>query len=65
MSGMRGEGRCLREGVCVYIWLSHFLIQQKLMQHCKEILLQLKKKKRMLVASEAREDGKNRQESLA
>ena len=49
----------------MYIWLIHFLIQQKLMQHCKEILLQLKKKKRMLVASEAREDGKNRQESLA
>lgn len=35
------------------------------MQHCKEILLQFKKINETLVASEAREDGKNRQESLA
>ena len=36
-----------------------------LMQHYKAILLQLKKKKRTFVASEARDDGKSRQESLA
>ena len=27
-------------GICVYIWLIHFVIQQKLTQHCKAIILQ-------------------------
>ena len=30
--------------LCVYISLNHFAIQQKLIQHCKSIILQLKKK---------------------
>ena len=32
-------------GIYVYISLTHFLVQQKLTQHCKAIILQLKKKK--------------------
>ena len=31
--------------LCVYIWLIHFVVQQKLTQHCKAIIiLQFKKK---------------------
>ena len=29
-----------REGICVYIELIHFIVQQKLSQHCKAILFQ-------------------------
>ena len=28
-----------REGIYVYIWLSHFVVQQKLTQHYKAITL--------------------------
>ena len=28
-----------REGVCVYIWVIHVVVQQKLTQHCKAIIL--------------------------
>ena len=31
--------------LCVYVSLNHFAIQQKLTQHCKSTILQLKKKK--------------------
>ena len=27
-------------GICVYVELTHFVIQQKLTQHCKAIILQ-------------------------
>ena len=27
-------------GIYVYIWLIHFVVQQKLTQHCKAIILQ-------------------------
>ena len=40
-------GRLKREGTCVYIQLIHVVIQQKGVQHCKTIILQLKKKKRV------------------
>ena len=30
--------------LCVYVSLNHFAIQQKLIQHCKSTILQLKKK---------------------
>ena len=40
-----GGGRSKREGIQVYIQLIHFIVQQKLTQHCKAILLQLKKGK--------------------
>ena len=36
-------GRSKREGIYVYIQLIHFGVQQKLTQHCKAIILQLKK----------------------
>ena len=32
--------------VCVHTKLSHFVVHQKLTQHCKSTTLQLKKKKR-------------------
>ena len=38
-------GRLQREGIYVYIELIHFVVQQKLTQHCKAIILQFKKKK--------------------
>ena len=40
----REGGREMQEGgdmeIYVYIWLIHFVIQQKLSQHCKAIILQ-------------------------
>ena len=41
-SGVAGRSR--REGICVYIQLFHFIVQQKLTWHCKAIILQLKNK---------------------
>ena len=32
-------GRLRREGTYVYIWLIHFVVQQKLTQHCKATIL--------------------------
>ena len=45
MGGMvgRGWGRSKREGIYVYIGLIHFVVQQKLTQHCKAIIPQLNK----------------------
>ena len=52
-SGLRGhlEGwgggggrRFRREGKYVYRWLIDFIVQQKLTQHCKAIILQFKNK---------------------
>ena len=37
-------GRRLKEGMYVYLQLIHTVVQQKLAQHCKAIILQLKKK---------------------
>ena len=34
------EGRPKREGIYVYIKLIHFVVQQKLTQHCEAIILQ-------------------------
>ena len=36
-------GRLKREGICVYTWLIHADSQQKVTEHYKEIILQLKK----------------------
>jgi len=33
-------GRLKKEGICVYIELIHIVLQQKLAQHCKAIILQ-------------------------
>ena len=44
-SGMGGVGREFKkEQICVYIWLIHLDLQQKLTQHQKAIRLQSKKK---------------------
>ena len=37
--GREVGGRFKREGIYVYLWLSH-VIQQKLTQHCKAFVLQ-------------------------
>ena len=42
--GVGVGGRSKRVGVQVYIQLIHFTVQHKLRQHCKAIILQLKKK---------------------
>ena len=31
--------------MCVYVWLGHFAVQQKLAQHCKLAILELKKRR--------------------
>ena len=41
----RGGGRLGREGVDIYLQLIHVVVQQKLAQHCKAVILQLKIKK--------------------
>ena len=46
--GRVGE-RCKREEIQVYIQLIHFIVQKKLTQHCKAIILQFKKKKTMQI----------------
>ena len=41
LEGKSGKERRLkREGLYVYIWLIHFVVQQKLTQHGKVIILQ-------------------------
>ena len=37
-------GKVKREGLYVYLELIHVVVQQKLIQHCKAIILQLKNK---------------------
>ena len=41
--GGRVGGKLKREGMYVYTWLIHSGVQQKLTQHCKAIIVQLKK----------------------
>ena len=44
-----GEGgKSKREGIYAYIQLIHFVVQQKLVQYCKPIILQFKKKSESL-----------------
>ena len=42
-----GGGRLKREWIYMYIEPTHFVVQHKLTQHCKAIILQLKKKPHM------------------
>ena len=35
-------GRYKKEGIYVYIWMIYFVVHQKLIQHCKAIILQFK-----------------------
>ena len=41
---MGGGRRSKREGLCVYTWLIHFIVQQKSTQHCEVIIPNLKKR---------------------
>ena len=34
----------MKKNIYMYIHLNHFVVQQKLTQHCKSTILQLKKK---------------------
>ena len=45
--GSRKGRRLKREQIHVYMWLIHAAIQQKLTQHWKAIILQLKKIKKI------------------
>ena len=38
-------GRFKKEGIYVYIELLHIVVQQKLIQHCKAIIFQFKKRR--------------------
>ena len=40
MNWVGGDGK--REGICVYLWLIHAAVQQKLTQYYKATILQLK-----------------------
>ena len=42
-SDLKVGGETKREGAYVHLWLTHFVVQQKLTQHYKAIILQLKK----------------------
>ena len=42
---MRVQEGLEREGLYMYLQLIHGILQQKLTQHCKAVILQLKKKK--------------------
>ena len=42
-------GRAKRDGIYVYIQLVHFIVQQKLTQHCKATISQFKKREMFAV----------------
>ena len=42
LDGVRMRGRLKREGTYVYLWLMHTVVWQKVTQHCKALILQLK-----------------------
>ena len=44
--GWEVGGRFKREGTYVYLWLTPVDVWQKTAQHCKAMILQLKKKKK-------------------
>ena len=44
--GIGGGRKCKVEGMYIYIQVIHFIVQQKLTQCCKAIILQKKKKPR-------------------
>ena len=46
-------GRFKREGMYIYLWLNHVVVWQKPIQHCKAIILQLKKKVPLLTLTRA------------
>ena len=34
----------IRNRICIYVYLNHFAVHQKIIQHCKSTILQFKKK---------------------
>ena len=52
--GMGRTRKLRRESICVYLWLIHIVVWQKLTQHCKAIILQLKKKKHCQISNAVR-----------
>ena len=46
--GRKVRGRFKKEGTYVYLWLIHVDVWQKPAKFCKEIILQLKKKKKVI-----------------
>ena len=49
-------GRLKRKEIYVYLWLIHVVVQQKLAQHCKAIVLQLKIKFKNLAVDKNQQD---------
>ena len=47
LEGLVRGGRLKRERIHVHLWLIHTVAQQKPTQHCKAIILQLKKKTKL------------------
>ena len=45
LHGFGGGKRSKRDGIYVYIQLIHFIVQQKITEHCKAITPQFFKKK--------------------
>ena len=50
--GWEVGGRFKREGTYVYLWLTPVDVWQKTAQHCKAMILQLKKKKKKKTEAE-------------
>ena len=55
-----GGGRLKREGIYVYLQLIHVAVQQKLTQHWKAIILQLRKKGRKGGREGGRQEGEKK-----
>ena len=54
--GRGGEGNSRRSGVYVHIELIHFVVQQKLTQHCKANYTPIKKKKHTFKSEKKKEE---------
>ena len=44
-----GRERLKRKGIYLYTWMIDDVVQEKLMQHCKAIILQFKKYKEVYI----------------
>ena len=47
-------------GIYVYIWLSHFVVQQKLTQYCEAIILQQRSILKIIIKINLFQEGKKR-----
>jgi len=57
-------GSFKREGIRVYLWLIHAVVWQKLIQHCKAIILQLKIKLKKYLRACQKDTGANLEKLL-